>query len=74
MRKERKQHGYEDRGKSIPNSRRKSKEPTEHSQQQASQEHSQVKSIEDLEEDGKDSKSDTVKELVAQSKVESMPN
>ena len=39
VRKERKQHGYEDRGKSIPNSRGKSKEPTEHSQQQASQEH-----------------------------------
>ena len=33
----RKQHGDEDREKSIPNSRGKSKEPKEHSQQQASQ-------------------------------------
>ena len=56
----RKQHGYEDLEKSIPNSRRV----------QRNRKSKADKNIEDLEEDGEDSKSDTVKELVAKSKVE----
>ena len=62
--------------KSIANSRQaksRQDESNANSRQTRAMPTAGEKNIEDLEEDGKDSKSDTVKESIAESKVETMP-